>query len=648
MSRPVVLSNGSLLVGLNAYGLVHDFYYPHVGQENHCAAKSLRHRIGVWVDGRLSWLDDGSWDTRVTYHDNVLLSRITALNAEMNIAIEFDDFVDSSLSAFMRNVHVINHADIEREVKLYFHQVFVISDSYASDTVQYLPEESAVLHYKGNRSFLVSAAHHDGTTFDEYSCGLFGVEGREGTFRDAEDGQLSGNPVEHGRVDSVIGLAYTIRAHSSMRSTYWIAAGRTIREARHAHSLIQKYGVLHYLLQTTLFWRHWSERTTHLGARLPVEYRMALTRSAQLVKSHQDAHGAVMASCDTTMLNYERDSYAYSWPRDGAYAMWPLIRLGYTHEPLQFFSFCRHGMHEDGYLMHKYQADGNVGSSWHPYIHDGHDIAPIQEDETAIVVFLFGQYYALHSDRSLLDEYYPTMIRPMADFLAGYIDEETSLPKPSYDLWEEHFITSTYTTAVTYAALVEAAQLADEREDTETAVRWRTAAEDIQRAAERYLYDYDRASFYKGIHWVGGERAPDETIDASSFFGAFMFGLFDVDSQHMQHAYTTLVETLEQDGVALPRYERDAYHRRSEDALPNPWFITSLWHAQYLLERGERDKADDIIAWVCQHALKSGVLSEQVFPDGTQTSVAPLTWSHAELLSTLCDRAMKYPEDTAP
>lgn len=644
MSRPIVLSNGSLLVGLNSFGLVHDFYYPYVGQENHCAAKHLRHRVGVWVDGQHSWLDDGSWETRITYHEGVLLSRITAINAQLNVALEFDDFVDSSLNAFMRNLHVINHADQEREIKLYFHQVFVISDSYASDTVQYLPDESAILHYKGHRAFMVSAAHHDGSAFDEFSCGLFGIEGHDGTYRDAEDGHLSGNPVEHGRVDSVIGLNFTIRAHSSQRSTYWITAGKSMREARHAHTLIQKYGVLHYLLQTTLYWRHWSKPVAQLGAKLPAQYQSHFVRAAHVVKSHQDKHGAVMASCDTTMLNYERDSYAYSWPRDGAYAMWPLIRLGYTHEALHFFEFCRRGMHEEGYLMHKYQADGTVGSSWHPYVHDGHAIAPIQEDETAIVVFLFGQYYAIHNDRELLDAYYPTMIKPMANFLASYIDEETGLPKPSYDLWEEQFITSTYTTAVVHAGLIEAAQLADEREDTETAVRWRTAAEDIQRAAEAYLYDYDKQLFYKGIHWVGGQMAPDDTIDASSFFGAFMFGLFDVDSKHMQKAYETLIKALEQDGVGIPRYERDAYHRQHDDALPNPWFITSLWHAQYLLDRGELEKADKIIAWVCDHALKSGILSEQVYPDGSQTSVAPLTWSHAELLSTLCDRAMKYPE----
>ena len=58
MSRPIILSNGELHVGLNGYATVHDFYYPYVGLENHAAGTNLRHRIGFWVDGQFSWLDE--------------------------------------------------------------------------------------------------------------------------------------------------------------------------------------------------------------------------------------------------------------------------------------------------------------------------------------------------------------------------------------------------------------------------------------------------------------------------------------------------------------------------------------------------------------------------------------------------------------
>ena len=99
-----------------------------------------------------------------------------------------------------------------------------------------------------------------------------------------------------------------------------------------------------------------------------------------------------IASTDSTMLNYSRDAYAYCWPRDGAFAMWPLIQLGYVEEPRAFFRFIARVIHSGGYVMHKYFSDGSLGPSWHPYVHGTSASAPIQEDETAIVLFMLAEF----------------------------------------------------------------------------------------------------------------------------------------------------------------------------------------------------------------------------------------------------------------
>jgi len=645
MARPIILSNGEMHVGLNIYGLVHDFYYPYVGQENHTAAKQLRHHVGVWVDGQFSWLDDGNWTVDCSYHDDVLVGHTMATHEGLQVRLEFDDCVDSTQAALLRNIHVMNLAGNEREIRLFMHQVFVIGNGYDSDTVQYLPDEHAILHYKGHRAFIASARHADGRPADQFSVGLFGIEGHDGTYRDAEDGSLSGNTVEHGRVDSVLGLTFHVASHSSERGYYWVAAGKSHREARQIHKRLDTEGLLHHLLQTTTYWRHWIRPALEFSSKLDPEYRSHFIRSVLLVKAHMDKRGAVIASTDTTMLNYSRDSYAYCWPRDGAYVMWPLIRLGYRDEPLHFFAFCRRVLNERGYLMHKYQADGALGSSWHPYTHQGHDSPPIQEDETAIVLFLFGQYYQQHADEKLLREYYPTMIAPMANFMCGYVDDTTGLPLPSYDLWEEIFATTTYTTAVVYAALIEAADLADKLGEADDAVRWRTAAEDIQTAAREKLFNSETGYFYKGYTNTGNEIVRDSTLDTSSFFGAFMFGLFDVESESMQRAYKTMLQMLSQSSdPGLPRYAGDQYHITSRDARSNAWFITTFWHAQYAIETGNKKLGQSILDWSVHHMRTSGVLSEQLTPDGYQTSVAPLAWSHAEFLSTLLDLVYESPD----
>lgn len=228
----------------------------------------------------------------------------------------------------------------------------------------------------------------------------------------------------------------------------------------------------------------------------------------------------------------------------------------------------------------------------------------------------------------------------MAEFLSTYIDEATGLPKASYDLWEENFMTSTYTVSVAHAALLAAAELADVMEDAESAVRWRASAEDIEAAAHKHLFNNERRAFYKGLSVEGSEIHKDATIDLSSFFGAFMFGLFPVGSEELSATYETIsgVFELDERHMGVPRYEHDTYCRVSEGILGNWWFITSLWLAQYANEIDDSQKAEAIVSWVEQVAGDRAIMAEQINPfDETQLSVAPLVWSHAEYMATIID-----------
>ncbi len=643
MARPIVLSNGELHVGLNKWGLVHDFYFPYVGLENHSAGRDLRHKVGVWVDGTISWLDDqGSWDITFRYPHSALIGHTLAKNEELGILLEFDDFVDTSMSAFMRNIHVVNLRAEQREIRLFMHQAFAIGDSRSNtDTAQYLPDSDAILHYRGRRAFVISGIHND-EPFDQHTVGLFGIEGKEGTFRDADNGELSGGNVEHGRVDSTIRFTVSLAPHSSERVHYWVAVGTSIRQALFVHKQIKKEGLLKRLHMTADWWHEWLEPAYSVVMRISPEHREMFIRSLMIIKSQIDKHGAIIASTDTSVLNYSRDAYAYCWPRDGALILWPLIRLGYIDEPRRFFEFCKQGLSPDGYMLHKYRADGAIGSSWHTYVHEyGITGPPIQEDETALPLFMFSQFYHKTKDKTLLRDFYASMVVPMADFLVSYIDRESGLPKPSYDLWEEVYLTTTFTTAVTYGALVAASELATDAEDSDNAVKWRAAADDIQSAARKHLVNHDRNAFYKGVLVKDGEiLEQNSTIDTSSFFGAFMFGLFPFDSEEIANAAATTKSALgfSYESARAPRYENDYYYRPSEEVLGNWWYVTTLWLAQYELEFGNPEITTEALKWTKDTMLSSGILSEQINPlNGQMTGVAPLTWSHAEYITTLLD-----------
>lgn len=641
MARPIVLGNGELHVGLNKYGLVHDFYYPYVGFENHAAGANLRHKVGVWVDGTLSWLDDkDQWTFTFGYPHTSLIGHTLAKNETLGIIIEFDDCVDAEISVFMRNIHVVNLHDQPRVIRLFMYQAFAIGDSRSNtDTAQYLPDSSAILHYRGRRAFVISGSHNE-QDFDQYSIGLFGIEDHEGSFRDADDGELGGNTVEHGRVDSILRFTLNVAAHSSERVHYWVAAGMSTREALYIHKQMKQDGLDKRLHSTANWWHQWLTPAIELAKKVPVAHQDLFLHSAMIIKSQMDKRGAVIASTDSTMLNYSRDAYGYSWPRDGAYTVWPLIRMGYYDEAYRFFEFSKRGMHPSGYLLHKYRADGALGSSWHPYVHDGEVAPPIQEDETALTVFVFSQFYQLNQQSALIKDFYGPMIKPMADFMSEYVESTSGLPKASYDLWEQVFLTTTYTTAITYAALIAASELAVVAGDEASAVKWRSAAGDIKQAAQKHLFNEERQVFYKGLRVKGDVITKDSTIDVSAIFGVFMYGLFDTDSDELQASIKTMKERFNvlDDEPGLPRYENDDYRRSDASVTGNWWYITTLWYAQYELDRGNEKEALLILDWVRQHAYSTGMLGEQVNPINDDiVSPAPLTWSHAEYLSTMLD-----------
>ena len=64
MPKSINLGNGSVLVGLDAFGQIKDFYFHYAGLENH-VTEHLTHKIGLFVEEQFTWLDDGSWKVKV-------------------------------------------------------------------------------------------------------------------------------------------------------------------------------------------------------------------------------------------------------------------------------------------------------------------------------------------------------------------------------------------------------------------------------------------------------------------------------------------------------------------------------------------------------------------------------------------------------
>lgn len=641
MARPVILGNGQLTVGLNESGLIHDFYYPYVGLDNLTTARSAHHKIGVWIDGVFSWVSKDSWEIFVDFETDALVSVVSMKNHELGVELFCNDFVDSEVNALCRKITVRNNFDTKRDIRVFIHQVFQISRAGRADTALYVPDEHYLLDYKGRCSLLIYGQLADGTPYDQFSIGNYGIEGKEGTYKDAEDGELSNNAVEHGGVDSVLRFVCGIEPRQETTIDYWIIAADSQYSAETIHHTIKSDGLAGRLEKTRKHWQRWFDIGAKRLETINPEYLNIVKKSLLLIKAHIDKRGGIIASCDSSIYNYGRDYYSYVWPRDGAYVIWPLLRLGYKDEARNFFKFCRDIITPDGYLQHKFQPDRSIGSTWHPLIHGDRKELPIQEDETASVINMLGEYHSITKDDAFVLDLYSTFIQPAANFMARFIDSDTGLPHASYDLWEEKFLTSTYTTATTYEALLVAAEFAEKFEFPDDAVNWREAADLIAENAAVF-YDHERKAFRKGyLLKEDGSLAFDNTLDVSSLYGVMMFAHKDFfDGDEIENTVRAIESTLldQSPSGGSPRYEHDNYFASEPKHMGNPWFVTTFWMAQYYVRNHDFAKAKHYLDWSLGKTLSSGVLSEQVNPsNGQPVGVAPLVWSHAELINTALD-----------
>ncbi len=639
MARPVVLGNGSMFVGLNEHGLVHDFYYPYVGLENLTTSRASHHKIGVFIEEQFSWVDTDAWQRTVDFHDDALISRVVMENTELEIRLEFEDYIDSQYNAFTRRVQVHNLAESAREIRLFFHQVFQISQGGRADTALFEPEDHYILDYKGRCCLLTYGQFEDGQYFDQYAIGNCGIEGKEGTYKDAEDGALSCNPVEHGGVDSVIRLTRLFEPGESHMANYWVVAGDSQTTVERIHKSLLEDTLETRLTITRDYWKNWLQIADQKIAHMPEARRSLLRKSLLVIKAHSDHRGGVIASGDSSIYNYGRDYYSYVWPRDGAYVFWPLTLLGYTDEPKRFFEFCRDILSKDGYLMHKYQPDRAIGSTWHPLVHGNHTELAIQEDETAIVIVLLREFLLQNpAQEDFVHSLYNTLIARAANFMEQYFDTQTQLPHASYDLWEEKFLTSSYTVAVTYQALKAATELADRFDQADDASRWFRATEKIEQHLD-LLFDEQSNVLRKGYLLArDGTIRNDDVLDISSLYGFVKYALpaDEAIRATRQAIEERLLDSAPIGGV--PRYEGDNYFKAEPQYQGNPWFVSALWLAQCYIHEGNSEAAEALIQWSEKYTLPSGIFAEQINPtDGTPVGVAPLVWSHAELIRTLLD-----------
>jgi oligosaccharide amylase len=639
MPRDIPVGNGNLLVAFDKQYLLREFFFPHVGQESHTAGRPFR--FGVWVNGRFSWLS-GEWQIRMDYLDNSLVTDVELVNHSLDIRICIHDLVDFHENIYLKKMTVENLSSEAREVRLFLCHDFHVYGNDIGDTAVFRPESNSLLHYKGERYFLINCFANKKPGVDFFATGNQGRENEQGTWKDAEDGILSGNAIAQGSVDSVAAIHLRLGPKETDTCFYWICAGKTLNEVHGLNSTVLKTTPEALFKRTYDYWKLWADKEKLNYALLPEKIAWLYKRSLLIVRTQINNNGSIIAANDSDSTHFNRDTYSYMWPRDGALVAYALDLAGYFEISQNFFSLCAEIVEKDGYFLHKYNPSGSVASSWHPWMKDKKTQLPIQEDETALVIWALWNHYKTYRDIEFIRPYYKKLIKNSADFMMNYLDTQTGLPEPSYDLWEERRGILTFTVSAVYGGLMAAANFAEAFGEMNLVEEYRDGAKLLRRAMDQYLYLEKEKRFARMVNFTkDGKLEIDSTVDAS-LYGVFAFGAYSPDDEKVKSTMQQIEEKLwcRTSVGGLMRYENDSYYRTSPQAPSNPWFVTTLWLAQYYIAAAkninELDKALALMQWVAEHALPSGVLAEQVNPNTNEPlSVSPLTWSHAAFIMTV-------------
>ena len=626
MVRFLPLGNGRLLVNFDGDMNLIDFYYSESQGENHGGRPF---RFGVSVNNAFYWANS-ALVKNVDYVDHTMIGKWDFDLKGVGFRVE--NFVDIYDDVYVRKITATNNSGETVDLKYYFHQNFYIYGNDIGDTAVFMPDLNGILHYKGARYFFASVCDANNRGIDQFAIGVKEFMGMEGSWKDAEDINLSGNPVAMGSVDSIMRYNAKIPAGAKLEIFYYVQCGTSLEKITSASRGINFERIRRYELRTSNYWRLWgSKQRIGLDDKLTSLY----IRSLLIVRSHMGENGGIVASSDSETIKANRDGYYYVWPRDAAISAYALIRANHSGPARKFLDFSRSLISPEGYYSHKYTMGGNLASSWLPRIIQGNSVIPIQEDETSLMVWAIWKHYVKNNDIEYLSHFYEPVIKKCANFIVSFLGED-GLPKPSFDLWEERFGIHTFTVATSYSALNAAAKCARTFGDEDIALEYEAVIDRMKKAYDEKFYSDAAGIYARSI--IDGK--PDFTPD-SSIMSLFLFNMKDAGDPRIVSSMSTIMKRLWVDGVGgLARYENDMYQRVKNDGrIPgNPWIITTLWASEYFMLRGDLDSALKMINWVVDHKQNSGILAEQINPyDGSALSVSPLVWSHAQFIITILD-----------
>jgi glucoamylase len=414
-------------------------------------------------------------------------------------------------------------------------------------------------------------------------------------------------------------------------------------------------------------WQDWTKRLCDLHVEDAVESQQELyPLSATVLRVHEAKRfpGGLIASLSVPWGFAKGDDdlggYHLVWPRDLAETAGGLLAAGAHRDAHRVLYYLEVTQEADGHWPQNMWLDGRA--YW----------SGIQMDETAFPILLVE----LARREQALEPEDVSRLWPMVRRAAGFLVRNG--PVTPQDRWEEDPGYSPFTLAVEIAALLIAADLADQNEEPIVARYLRETADAWNASVERWTYvTGSELAREAGVDGYYVRIAPPEISEAASPAVGFVpiknrppaemcqpathivspdalalvrFGLRAADDPRIVSTAKVIDRLLKVEtpfGPAWHRYDDDGYGEH-EDGSPfdgtgigRAWPLLTGERAHYELAAGHRNEAVRLLRAMESFANDGGMLPEQVWDAAdipekhlycgqSSGSAMPLVWAHAE------------------
>jgi len=390
-------------------------------------------------------------------------------------------------------------------------------------------------------------------------------------------------------------------------------------------------------------------------------YRVSNT----VLRTHEEKSypGAVIASLSIPWGFSKGDDdlggYHLIWPRDLAHAAGGLIASGDVAHAKETLLYLMSTQEEDGHWLQNMWLDGS------PYW------GGVQMDETAFPILV-----ADHLKR--LDALTGFDAWPMVRRAAAYLARNG--PVTQQDRWEEDGGYSPFTLAAEIAALLAAAEFAEEKSDFGLANYLRETADIWNENVERWTYvsgtDLAEKVGVKGYYVrISPANGSDSDMPASAFvaiknrplgqnvlrgeqivsvdaLALVRYGLRSPEDPKILDTVKVIDATLRKEtktGPVWHRYNLDGYGEHDDgspfdgNGVGRGWPLLAGERGHYEVARGDLEEAERLLHTMEAQASPGGLIPEQIWdsediperglrngrPSG---SAMPLVWAHAEYI----------------